>query len=84
MPAMGITGQTLPNRITSKIPVQNTGMASPVSEKIVTTALEKLLGLSDANTPSKVPTTMATSKAVSTSKMVGPMRSAIKLLTGLL
>ena len=68
--------------VPNQMPVQNTGTAYPLVAKTETKADMIPLALRAAKTPRKTPITMDRICATITSRIVGPMRSAINLDTG--
>ncbi len=82
MPATGRIGNTEASRITSMMPIQNTGAAKPTSDSTVMNCDNRPLGRREDSTPSAVPTTKASSTELSTSSKVAGTRSAIIWVTG--
>ena len=81
MPATGRIGSTDANRITSMMPIQNTGAAKPTSDSTVMNCDSKPFGLRDDSTPSVgADDEGAEHRARRTSSSVAGTRSAIMLL----
>ena len=84
MPEIGMIGMMLANRITSMMPVQNTGAAKPTMLSTVMNCESRPFGLREDSTPSVVPITNASSTELTTSSSVAGTCATIIDSTGTL